>query len=142
MGLGLSKSEEDVMHYSENRLSAVWNGAVLYKMERGRWPKDDSELLLFAALKGIDLDVDGFEYLDWEEGGAGELVIRFILKPRADEEVSGSVRVHVLGEGLALDSIPVTVRIHYTPENPRRYCPWPACTLGVQEPAVPLLRAS
>lgn len=130
------------MHYSESRLSAIWNGAVLYRMERGRWPEDDGELLLFASMKGIDLDVDGFEYLSWEEGKTGELVISFILKPRPEEEVSGLVHVHVVGEGLGLDSIPITVRIHYTPENPRRYCEWPACTLNAREPAVQMAKAS
>ena len=130
------------MHYSENRLSAVWNGAVLHRMEKGRWPKDDAELLLFASLKGIDLDVDGFEYLAWEEGRSGELVISFILKPRLEGDASGIMRVRLVGEGLGLDVVPVTVRIHYTPENPRRYCEWPACTLSVREPTPPLAQAS
>jgi hypothetical protein len=130
------------MHYSENRLSAVWNGVVLYKMDRGRWPKDDGELLLFASLKGIDLDVDGFEYLRWEEGHDGELVISFILKPREEAGKAGMIRVHILGEGMSLDSLPVTVRIRYTPENGRVYCPWPGCSMGVRETAESMAKAS
>jgi len=130
------------MHYSENRLSAIWNGVVLYKMDRGHWPKDDRELLLFASLKGIDLDVDGFEYLRWEEGRDGELVISFILKPQEEAGKSGLIRVNILGEGMSLDSLPVTVRIHYTPVNRRLYCPWSGCTLSVREEAIPAAKAS
>jgi len=141
-GLVGNVSEEEAMHYSEKRLSAVWNGVVLYRMDKGRWPKDDKELLLFAALKDIDLDIEGFEYLRWEEGGDGELIISFILKPREEEEKSGLIRVHILGEGMSLDSVPVTVRIHYTPENGRSYCPWPACALIAREPAELVAQAS
>ncbi len=130
------------MHYSESRLSAIWNGVVLYKMDRGRWPKDDQELLLFAALKGIDLDVDGFEYLRWEEGKDGELVISFILRPREEKELAGRIRLRLLGEGVVADAMPVTVRIHYTPENHRTYCPWPGCTLSVREEVLPAAKAS
>jgi hypothetical protein len=130
------------MHYSESRLSAIWNGVVLYKMDRGRWPKDDEELLLFASLKGIDLDVDGFEYLEWDEGRDGELVISFILRPREEKEVAGRIRLRLLGEGMVQDAMPVTVRIHYTPENHRTYCPWPGCTLSAREEAIPAAKAS
>jgi hypothetical protein len=130
------------MRYTENRLSAIWNGAVLYRMEKGRWPADDGELLLFASLKNLDLDVDGFEYLSWEEGSSGELIISFILKPCGDDARSGLVRVRMVGEGLALESVPVTVRIHYTPENPRRYCAWPGCTVGANEQSEAMARAS
>lgn len=130
------------MHYSESRLSAIWNGVVLYKMDRGRWPKDDRELLLFASLKGIDLDVDGFEYLRWEEGKDGELVISFILRPREEKEVAGRIRLRLLGEGTTADAMPVTVRIHYTPENGRSFCPWPAGMLSAREEATPKALAS